>query len=80
MPRLSRLALALLLGLLCLSSTQAQVRRSEVIAIADQYVHYKWKPARRTRSRGDAAASLWKRRTALSRAPAFARAGGCPVR
>jgi cell wall-associated NlpC family hydrolase len=45
MSRLSRLALALLLELLALASTQAQVRRSEVIAMADQYVHFKWKPS-----------------------------------
>jgi cell wall-associated NlpC family hydrolase len=40
----SRFALALLLGWLSLARAQAQVRRSEVIATAEQYVHFKWKP------------------------------------
>jgi hypothetical protein len=42
MPRLC--FLILLLGALPLASSHAQVRRSEVIATADQYVHFKWKP------------------------------------
>ncbi len=40
-----RFTLALLLALFPLCSTHAQVRRSEVIAMAEQYVHYKWKPS-----------------------------------
>ena len=44
MPRLSRLAFVLLFELLAFTATHAQVHRSEVIAMADQYVHLKWKP------------------------------------
>jgi cell wall-associated NlpC family hydrolase len=45
MARLSRFAFALLLGFFSASSAQAQVRRSAVIALAEQYVHFKWKPS-----------------------------------
>lgn len=44
MPCRFRFALTLLLVVLGVASTQAQVRRSEVIAMADGYVHFKWKP------------------------------------
>jgi hypothetical protein len=44
MPRPCRFALALVLCLLSVVSTQAQVRRWDVIATAEQYVHFKWKP------------------------------------
>jgi cell wall-associated NlpC family hydrolase len=45
MPRPSRFVLALVLGLFALSSTQAQVHRWDVIATAEQYLHFKWKPS-----------------------------------
>lgn len=44
MTLLSHTAFALLFCFVSLASAQAQVRRYEVIAMAEQYVHFKWKP------------------------------------
>src|SRR4051812_46138820 len=44
MLRPSRSVLALLWCLLSVVSAQAQVRRWDVIATADQYVRFQWKP------------------------------------